>query len=300
MYSGKMKMHNERFNRLLCVNLALIAAVVIITPARVEGTLREMLRERMQKKAGKRGDLVTAEDYEEINTGLDFTRPLARTEIRYKYMKVTGGIESSFLTFRYDTPYRLENGWTFFPRLDVPFVYNDAPSRDNPNGDYEFGFGDLSAQFLLIRPPRERWTFVSGAQLIWPTAGQDQMGFGKYILAPTIGAVYHPESWEQGDFAGFLIRDLFDYAGKDERKDIHELSIQPLINYNLKDSWFVTLAPDIRVNWEDNNNVFLPFHISIGKLVSDDKVITVGFSSPIVNDYDLYDWQIEIGVSYFF
>jgi hypothetical protein len=278
----------------------LVLATLLTANAFGQETLREILRERRRERLERRGDLVTREQYEEINTGEDFTKPFARTEFRYRYSQVTGDAEASFFTFRYDTPYRLESGWLFSPRFEMPFVYTNVPSRDNPNGDYEFGAGDLSTQFLMIRPPRGNWSFASGARLTWPTASQDQMGFGKYLLAPTIGASYHPAGWERGGYVGLLIRDIFDYAGKDNRNDIHELSLQPIINYNLEDFWFVTLAPDIRINWEDNNNVFLPFDISVGKLVGEDKVVAVGFSSAIVNDYDLYDWHIMLRTSWFF
>jgi hypothetical protein len=277
--------------------LVLVFAALVTANAFGQETLRERLRSRRRERLERRGDLVTREDYEEIVTGEDFTKPFARTELRYMYRQVTGGTEASVLTFRYDAPYQLESGWLFSRRFEIPLAYTDIPSRDNPNGDYEFGAGDLSTQFLLIRPPVGRWSFASGAKLMWPTASQDQMGFGKYLLAPTIGVAHHPESWQRGGFVGVLIRDIFDYAGKDNRNDIHELSVQPFVNYNLEDSWFVTLAPDIRINWEDNNNVFLPFNISIGKLVSENKVISVGFSSAIVNDYDLYDWQITFRTS---
>lgn len=278
----------------------LVLATLLIGNAFGQETLRERVRERMKERLEKRGDLVTREAYEGIITGEDFTKPFARTEFRYMYRQVTGDSEASFFTFRYDTPYRLESGWLFSPRLEIPFVYSNVASGDNPDCDYTFGAGDLSTQFLLISPRRGRWSFASGARLTWPTASQDQMGFGKYLLAPTIGAAYHPASWERGGYVGVLVRDIFDYAGKDNRNDIHELSVQPIFNYNLEDYWFVTLSPDIRINWEDNNNVFLPFEVTVGKLVGEDKVVSVGFGSAIVNDYDLYDWQIIFRTAVFF
>lgn len=248
----------------------------------------------------RRGDLITGEDYEGINTGQDFTRPLASTELKYSYQQLTGDFEGSSLGFKLVTPYRFENGWIFSPQYEIPLVYSDLPSRDNPNGDYELGASDLRTQFIFIRPSTGRWSFASGALFIWPTASQDQMGLGKYIVGPTIGAAYHPESWDLGGYIGVLISDLVDYAGKDNRKDVHELLIRPVVNYNFEDFWFFSFAPEIRVNWEEDNDVFFPLKTSLGKLVGEDKVISCGFSVPVVNDYDLYDWQIELKFGYFF
>ncbi|MHC4363657.1 MAG: hypothetical protein ACYSTZ_12580 [Planctomycetota bacterium] len=129
------------------------------------------------------------------------------------------------------------------------------------------------------------------------------MGRGKYLAGPIAGVAYHPESWELGGFVGLVVGDSFEYAGKDNREDVHELSVSPLVNYNFEawdDFWFVTLAPEVRINWKQDNDVFLPFNISIGKLLTDNSTFSVGFSTPIVNNYDLYDWQIEVRARYFF
>ncbi|MHC4371966.1 MAG: hypothetical protein ACYSW8_30510, partial [Planctomycetota bacterium] len=61
-----------------------------------------------------------------------------------------------------------------------------------------------------------------------------------------------------------------------------------------------TFVPEININWEENNDVFLPLKASLGRLLSENAVATAGFSVPVVNDFDLYDWQIELTVSLFF
>jgi len=61
------------------------------------------------------------------------------------------------------------------------------------------------------------------------------MGKGKYQLAPAVGAVYYPENWSKGSHIALILLDFFDYAGKDNRSDIHQLSIRPTFSYNLPD-----------------------------------------------------------------
>ena len=78
------------------------------------------------------------------------------------------------------------------------------------------------------------------------------------------------------NFAKPLTR--FDVGGKSNRADIHELSIKPLANVNVPDSsgpWFVTCAPDIRVNWEDNNSWHGPFNVTVGKMLGKKTVVSV-------------------------
>jgi len=266
-------------------------------------TLRERIAARKRARLERRGDLVTEEDYEGINTGQNFTQPLARTEWIYRYQQLTGDLEASRFLHRLYVPYRFESGWIFSGRYEISTLYTDLPSRDNPNGDYEFGLGDIGTRFLFVRPSETRWALAAGVELLWPTASQDQMGFGKYVAGLTVGITYQPESWELGGYIGVLVTDLFDYAGKDNRPDIHETLIQPTVNYNFEmaDSfWFVTFVPEMRFNWEQDNDMFLPLKTTIGRLFSEDMVVTAGFNVPVVNEYDLYDWQIEMGISFFF
>jgi hypothetical protein len=56
-----------------------------------------------------------------------------------------------------DTPFLLDDGWKLSTRFDVPFIYSDVPSLDNPNGDYEFRFSDTLTQALFISPPQGRF-----------------------------------------------------------------------------------------------------------------------------------------------
>lgn len=285
--------------------LVLLFIAAVTGHAAGQETLGERLRERRRQRLERRGDLVVEEDYEGVNTGRDFTKPFARTEFLYRYTQFTGDFDASSFIHRLYVPYRFESGWIFSGRYEIPVIRSDVPSRDNPNGDYESGLGDISTQFLFIRPTASRWSFALGLHLFWPTASQDQMGLGKYLAGPTIGVTHHPESWELGGFVGVLATDLFDYEGKDDRDDVHELVVQPILNYNFEigeSFWFFSFIPEIRVNWEEDNDLFVPLKTSVGRLFSDDAIATAGLNIPVVNDHghDLYDWQIELSVSFFF
>ena len=66
---------------------------------------------------------------EAVNTGEDFTRPLDRFDIRYKYQQTTSDTDKSVMTFRLDAPFQLEDGWKFSTRFDMPIV-NDYDRYD--------------------------------------------------------------------------------------------------------------------------------------------------------------------------
>ncbi len=239
---------------------------------------------------------------EEVNTGQDFAKPLTRFDIRLKTQQ-SGDVDTLFWTFRVDKPFPLDNGWKLSTRFDLPLVYSEAPSRDNPNGDWEAGVGDFLAQAVLIAPRQGSWVAAVGVQTLWPIATQDQFGTGKYQLAPLVAAVHYPDWLPPGSFFAGVVQDYFDVGGKGNRADIHELSIKPVVNVNFPDPsgpWFVTFAPDMRVNWEDDNKWHVPFNMTLGKMLGKKTVISVEWNQTIVDSYDKYDWQLVFRIGFFF
>ncbi len=49
---------------------------------------------------------------------------------------------------------------------------------------------------------------------------------------------------------GFLINNLWSYAGESGRADVNAMTLQPFFNYNLPKGWYLTTSPIITANWE--------------------------------------------------
>ena len=45
-----------------------------------------------------------------------------------------------------------------------------------------------------------------------------------------------------------------------------------------------------------DGDVFIPFDVLVGKMINKSTVVSVEFATPLVNDYDLYDWMIEFRI----
>lgn len=239
----------------------------------------------------------------EVNTGQDPTRPLTRIDLRLKHIDLPGGFDTQLLTLRADKPFMLGGGWQLSTRLDLPFMLTDVPSRDNPNGDHEYGMADSLFQGLLITPPLdagERWVMAFGTQVLFPTGSHDQMGTGKWQLAPTVAVRAGLPEVSPGSFFALIVRDQFSFAGAGDRRDINDLVIQPIINFQLPDNWFITMAPEMRFNLEEGGDAFIPFDIQVGKMIRPGVVGSVQFDVPIVDDYEQYDWQVEFRIGFFF
>jgi hypothetical protein len=74
-----------------------------------------------------------------------------------------------------------------------------------------------------------------------------------------------------------------------------------VLNIHLQQSWFVELypSPDIRINFLDNNKLFWPLDVLVGKLVTPKLIASPEVSAPIVKDYDLYHFKLEARIGFF-
>jgi hypothetical protein len=240
---------------------------------------------------------------DEGNTGQDPTRPLMRTDLRWKHLDFEGDHESDLFTLRADVPFVLGREWQLATRADVPFVLTNLPSADNPDGDHEFGLSDVLVQALFITPSLDegkRWKGALGTQVILPTADQDHFGAGKYQLSPSVAAVCQLPEIRPGSFAGLLVREQFSFAGDDDRRDINDLVVQPILTVTLTSGFFVSTAPEIRIDLEHHEGAFIPLDLLFGMKASRDVVLSIQLDAPLHDHYEQYDAQIEFRIGVFF
>jgi hypothetical protein len=141
------------------------------------------------------------------------------------------------------------------------------------------------------------------------------LGAEKYQVAPLISAKWNMPQISKGSWFAPTFRYFFSYAdygsGGESRDDISELAIHPQL-YVKTSGWgwpvdfmHFWVTHGIRVNCEDGSSkdsgdVFLPFDIMLGKMLNESTVLSAEFATPIINDYDLYDWLIEFRIGFFF
>jgi hypothetical protein len=243
--------------------------------------------------------IFAQEDAANENSGQDPANPVRRLDLRLQYQELDDDLEAAIFTPPIDWPFVLEGGWRLNTRIDVPIIINNVPSLDNVDGDWETGVSDVLTQFLFIKP-LERSAFLFGSQVIFPTAEEDQFGTGKLRLLPTVGMVFYPTFMPPGSFIGGLARHDFSVAGDDDRAEIRAIELTPLVNIALPDAWFVTFAPELKIDLEQDNKVFLPFDVTVGKKVSPDTVMSLEFKHELIDEIHPYEWSLEARIGFFF
>jgi len=238
------------------------------------------------------------------NNGEDFTRPITRLDLRFKYQEESKLCYNEVFTLRNDTVFTLGNDWSFATRIDLPYTWIQCKASKS-NGIIispkmqEQGLADSLLQGLIATPSYGKWTYAFGLRVLFPTAKNEELGSGKYRLLPTVGVKYDLKQWRKGAWCALLVRQDFDVAGDRFRESIQQTYIQPYLNIDFPKEWFITSSPEMRYNW-NSNHWFVPFDILIGKLINKKVVLTIEYKNAIINDFPLYQREVEFRFGYFF
>ena len=176
-------------------------------------------------------------------------------------------------------------------------------AEDPVDSTHEFGLGDTEVQVILARPINERWASGFGVRLIAPSA-EGTIGNGKWQILPGFGVRY--SFLELGSNTYFVpkLRYAVSVGGDPSERNISELQIAPTMSIGLPDRWFVLLYPsfDIRINFGDPisgqvGRLFLPIDAAVGRRLSDNIVMMLEVSVPVIKDYPVYELKAELRIS---
>jgi len=135
--------------------------------------------------------------------------------------------------------------WNLINRFLIPLY--DAPGGiaglpGNPGiGDpttpgRTTGLGDINyTLFVSPTQPVNGWILGLGPSITAPTATDDRLGSGKWSGGLSAIALNQP-GW--GTYGG-LVRHLWSFAGSSSRSKVNQSLIEPFINYNLNDGWYL-------------------------------------------------------------
>lgn len=275
------------------------ALVAAVSPLSWRSASRRLLSAVLL--AGSTG-WASAQDVETPNTGQDITNPVTRFDFRLGYQRTPAARDSTSIVLRGDRPVPINGDWKLGLRVDAPVLFGNSPSSDNPRGSYRIGLGDALVQAVLIHPIDKRQAFGFGAQVIFPTASQDQFGSGHVRVLPTIGYRYTLPEISPGSFFVGAIRYDFDAWGAAGRKHVSNLQFGPTLNVALPQQMFLTLWPSTDIRYDFlAKSWFVPFDVQIGKLWGKSVVTSLEVSVPIYRgDAPLYKYRVEGRVGVFF
>ena len=164
--------------------------------------------------------------------------------------------------------------WNLVNRIIIPAIVSvdgfiggtpDIP-EGAPSQDRETGLGDINYSLYFSPADAKGMIWGLGPSINLPTANKDQLGSGKWS-GGAAGVVLLQPKW--GTYGG-LIRQLWSFAGDDDRSDVNQFLIEPFLNYNLEGGWYLITDMIITANWDapSSQRWTVPIGGGIGKLFS--------------------------------
>ena len=134
-------------------------------------------------------------------------------------------------------PITLNDNWNLITRWITPIINQPSPA---PGVRSASGLGDINPSFFLspAKPGKVIWGL--GPTTTLPTASDPLLGTGMYSVGPSAVALVIRGHW----LFGALVNNQWSVGGWGPR-NLNNFLLQPFINYNLPNGWFLTSSPII-------------------------------------------------------
>jgi hypothetical protein len=158
-------------------------------------------------------------------------------------------------------PFKLTSEWNLITRTVLPIINQPSPADGVQSA---FGLGDLNPSFFLSPAKPGALIWGIGPTFTLPTATDTSLGSGKWSMGPTAVALTIQGPW----VFGVLANQQWSFAGDSDRRSVSQMLIQPFVNYNLGDGWYLASVPIITADWmaDSGNQWTVPLGGGFGKV----------------------------------
>lgn len=147
---------------------------------------------------------------------------------------------SSTLEMKPVVPVKLSKGLNLILRAIVPVVFLPTPVSKS-------GISDIQLQFFLAPSKAKKFIWGAGPMVTFPTGVPYELCSGKWTAGPIAVGLFMMKRW----VVGVLANQRWSFAGDGSMPDINQLYINAFANYNFKNGWAISYAPEIYANWKE-------------------------------------------------
>jgi len=196
-------------------------------------------------------------------------------------------------------PIPLNEDWNLTTRTIVPIINQPGLT---PGMDDAFGMGDINPSVFLSPVAEDGFIWGVGVTTTLPTATVSAIGSGQWSMGPTAVGLYMKGPW----VVGALANQQWSMVGWRDTK-VNALLVQPFVNHNLPDRWYLTSAPIITGNFSaaGGDHWTVPVGGGVGKLWRLGKIglplntQLVPFYNAVTPDFGP-DWQLRLQFQFLF
>ncbi|MGE3291237.1 MAG: neuromedin U [Geminicoccaceae bacterium] len=147
------------------------------------------------------------------------------------------------LNFQPVIPFKLNENWNLITRTIVPFIHLPSSEKGDSSDN---GIGDVNPTFFFATSLARDLMVGFGPTFTLPTATKSDLGTEKWSAGPAGVVVWTPGKW----VVGTLVNNQWSFAGDSDRKSVNQMLVQPFVNYNIADGWYLISNPIVTANWE--------------------------------------------------
>ena len=174
-----------------------------------------------------------------------------------------------FMNFQPVFPHRVGD-WNLINRVIVPYISLDGYSPGRPElpsptvGTGASGLGDINYTMFVSPAEPEGVIWGLGPSITGPSATDAQLGAGKWAAGPSYVLLGQPGFGT----VGFLARQLWSFTGQSNRQDTSSFLLEPFVNYNLPNGWYLVSDMVLTANWKADSGQqwTVPVGAGVGKL----------------------------------
>ncbi|HJW46787.1 MAG TPA: hypothetical protein VJ484_09865, partial [Lysobacter sp.] len=170
---------------------------------------------------------------------------LTALPIQVKFMGgggLTDGRSILNVNFEPVIPLAVGQNWNVIVRTILPYL--SVPGSQLTRFT---GFGDVKEQLFFTPSHPGALLWGVGPVFSFPTATNELATTGSWALGPSAVLLKFAGNW----VFGTLAFNVWTFADNDHAApEVNGLSVQPFINYNLRDGWAFGLSPSITADWD--------------------------------------------------
>src|SRR5262245_53457223 len=197
-------------------------------------------------------------------------------------------------------PMKLNAEWSLINRAIIPILSVPAFT---PDQDRENGLGDILYQGVFAPTPKPGLIWGIGPAVQLKTASDDRLGSGKWAAGPTFVALDQTGPWS----LGALVTQLWSFAGDNDRADVNQFQLQPIVNYRLSPQHSVGYIGIITANWDQPSGQrwTVPLGVSYSILTRPSWIKTpvnyiIGGGKNVERPDNVGDWFFRFQVNFVF
>jgi len=170
-------------------------------------------------------------------------------------------------------PFSLGEDWNLITRTIVPVIYAESPVK---GGSDHSGLGDVVQSFFFSpKAPVSGWIVAAGPVMLYPTATDQALGFGKWGAGPTALVLQQNQGWTYGVLANHLWSyanaGRYSASSADDASDgsgaqVNATFIQPFVSYTTKTFTTFGLNTESTYDWP-HSQWTVPLNVSVSQLL---------------------------------